>query len=122
MSTIPEEVTTQTGEVEKSAKTKAVIVYALQAAGILTGGLTAIVGLILNYAQKAEVTGTVAESHFRWQMRTFWFSLLWMVVSIILTFAFIGYFTALATSAWVLYRIVRGWLALHEGKPMYQKG
>lgn len=114
--------TTEITGAEKSAKTKAMVVYALQIAGILTGGLTGLVGLILNYAQKNEVQGTLAESHFRWQMRTFWFALLWLVLSMILAFAFIGYFTALATSAWVIYRIVRGWLALNEGKPMYQNG
>ena len=66
-------------EKERSLKTIATVVYALQAAGFFIG-LTWIVAIVLNYIKKEDVAGTWLESHFRWQIRTFWFGLLWGVL------------------------------------------
>ena len=66
-----------------------------------------------------DVRGTWLESHFRWQIRTFWFGLLWSVLGI-LTFIFgIGWFVLIANSLWLIYRILKGWLNLYDNKPMY---
>ncbi|MGB1091891.1 MAG: DUF4870 family protein, partial [Oceanobacter sp.] len=58
--------------------------------------------------------------HFRWQIRTFWFSLLWLVIGVLTSFIVIGYLIIGANSLWLLYRIVRGYLCLRDQRPMYQ--
>lgn len=105
-------------EKERSARSIATVVYALQAASFLLG-ITFIVALIVNYVKLDDVRGTLAESHFRWQLRTFWFALLWSVVGIILLLVVIGYFVLVANCIWVIYRIAKGWLNLNDGKAMY---
>ncbi len=95
------------------------IIYGLYAASLVVG-VTYIVAIILNYVKKDEVVGTMYESHFRWQMRTFWFSLLWFVIGCITAFFIVGFFVLIANGIWFIYRIVIGWLRLSEGKPMYQ--
>lgn len=84
-------------------------------------GLTAIVGIILNYLKKNEVAGTYLESHFRWQIRTFWFGLLWSVIGAVALTILIGWVILLANFVWIIYRIVKGWLRLNENKPMYEE-
>jgi uncharacterized membrane protein len=84
------------------------------------GGLTAIAGIILNHLRKDSVKGTLYESHFRWQMRTFWYALLWMFLSGFLILIAIGYVLIFAVFIWYLVRMIKGWLCLVEGKPMYQ--
>lgn len=101
-----------------AAKTITTVVYALQAVSILIG-LTFIAAIIVNYVKKGDVEGTWLASHFRWQMRTFWFSLLWTLIAVVTMLIVVGYFIMLANVVWVIYRVVRGWLALNEGKPMY---
>lgn len=104
---------------EQSLKTITTVVYALQAVSFFIG-ITFIAGVIVNYIKKSEVEGTWLESHFRWQIRTFWFSVLWSVIGFILVFVLIGYLVLAADALWVIYRIVRGWLNLSEGKAMYK--
>jgi len=105
-------------ESEKSAKTLTTIIYALYAASFLAG-VTAIVGIVMNYVKKEDVAGTFLESHFRWQIRTFWFGLLWSVVGMITLIILVGWAILTATGIWIIYRIVKGWLRLNENKPMY---
>jgi uncharacterized membrane protein len=116
------------------------IIYALHAVSAVIGltsgvtvigsfifGLPSIVAVIMNYAYRWRVRGTFLESHFRWQIRTFWFALLmaaivWLV-SVPLIFAIIGFATLwlglTIISLWLIYRIVRGWIALRDGRSMY---
>ena len=103
---------------EEQNKSITQIIYGLYAAGFLTGGLTSIAAIILNYVKREDVAGTLYESHFRWQIRTFWFSLLFSVIGWITTIILIGFLILLATVIWVIYRIVVGWLRLNEGKPI----
>ena len=102
----------------KSARTITMVVYALQAVAFFVG-ITAIVAIVINYVKQGDVRGTWLASHFRWQIRTFWFSLLWCVVGFALAFVMVGYLVLLADAVWVIYRIVKGWLRLVDGKPMY---
>ncbi len=106
-------------EALQSARTLTIVVYALQAASFLVG-MTFVVAVIINYVKRDEVRGTWLESHFRWQIRTFWYSLLWAVVGILTFVLVVGYFVLVADAIWVVYRIVRGWLRLNDGKPMYE--
>jgi uncharacterized membrane protein len=95
------------------------IIYGLYAASLVVG-VTYFVAIILNYVKRDDVVGTIYESHFRWQMRTFWFSLLWFVIGLITVFIIVGFVVWIASGIWFIYRIVIGWLRLSEGKPMYQ--
>lgn len=100
----------------ESLKTLVAVVYGLQLAGFLVA-FTPVVGVILNYVKRAEARGTWLESHFTWQIRTFWWSLLWGAVGLALVIVIVGFFILLATAVWVLYRAIRGWVELSEGKP-----
>ena len=110
-------------------------IYALHGFSVLTGilssalvvtaflsGWPSIIAVILNYVKRSEVRGTWVESHFRWQIRTFWFALAWLLAGAVPFFTLIGIPIAMliwiATGVWVVYRIVRGWVALVEKKAM----
>jgi uncharacterized membrane protein len=97
----------------------------ISSAAIVTAFLTgwpSLLAVILNYAKRSEVRGTWLESHFSWQIRTFWWALFWVVTAFVLFMTIIGIPLALlmfvGTGLWVLYRIVRGWLALNDGRPI----
>lgn len=108
-------------EAVKSAKTLTTIIYALYAASYFVG-ITAIVAIVINYIKKEDVAGTFLESHFRWQIRTFWFGLLWGALGGITVLIIIGWAVLIADGIWIIYRIVKGWLRLNENKPMYESG
>jgi len=114
------------------------VVYALHAFSLLTGiigtatvvgafltGWPSIIAVILNYIKRSEARGTWLESHFRWQIRTFWFGLLWIalcVAFIIVTFGIGLLFMWLPITLvglWFVYRIVRGWVTVGDRRPMY---
>ena len=93
--------------------------------GAFLTGWPSIIAVILNYVKQSEVRGTWLESHFRWQIRTFWYGLLWVglcVLFIIGTFGIgilIAWLPLLIVGVWFVYRTVRGWIALREGRGMY---
>jgi uncharacterized membrane protein len=114
------------------------LVYALHAFSLLTGvlgpltvisafltGWPSIIAVILNYVKRGEAQGSWLESHFRWQIRTFWFGLLWVVLCamfVVLTFGIgliIVWLPLAIVTIWLIYRIVRGWLALSNRRSMY---
>jgi uncharacterized membrane protein len=99
-------------------KTLTTLVYALQAAGFLLPPIVWIVAVIINYVKREDVAGTWLESHFRWQIRTFWFGLLWAVPGVILFVLIVGWFILAADAIWIIYRIVKGWLYLSDNRPM----
>jgi uncharacterized membrane protein len=114
------------------------VIYALHAFSLLTGiigtativgafltGWPSIIGVILNYVKRSDVRGTWLESHFRWQIRTFWFGLLWIVLCLVFVVATFGIGILIAwlpmgvVGLWFVYRIGRGWVAVSNGHPMY---
>ena len=101
-----------------SLKNIATAVYALQAASFIFG-ITYFIAIIVNYVKREDAQGTWIESHFRWQIRTFWFGLLWFVLGGLTFFIVIGWFILFAAALWLIYRILKGWLNLNDGKPMY---
>lgn len=105
------------GEKIRSLKSLTQVVYVLYALSYFTG-ITAIVGIIINYVKKDDAAGTWLESHFRWQIRTFWFGLLWAVIGAMTAFIAIGFAVLFANFCWIIYRIVKGWLNLNDNKPM----
>ena len=93
-------------------------IYLLQALGYFTF-LPVIVAIILNYICLDDVRGSWLESHFRWQIKTFWFFMVWFILGSITLLLGIGWFILVATYIWVVYRIIKGWLRLSESKEMY---
>jgi uncharacterized membrane protein len=102
---------------EKSLKTLTTVVYALQAAGFLVG-ITWIVAVVIDYVKRDEAKGTWLESHFSWQIRTFWWGLLWGALGVITFLILIGWLILVADAIWIIYRIVKGWLYLNDNKPI----
>jgi uncharacterized membrane protein len=111
------------------------VIYGLHAFSAVTGmlspamivtafltGWPSIIAVILNYVKRSEVRATWLDSHFSWQIRTFWYALLWVVLGAILFATVVGIVVALplwfATGIWVLYRIIRGWMALGSQKEL----
>jgi uncharacterized membrane protein len=114
------------------------VIYGLHAFSIVTGIVTAatvvgafltgwpsLIAVILNYVKRSEARGTWLESHFRWQIRTFWFGLLWVALCFLFVVFTLGIGILIAwlplgvVGLWFIYRIARGWLALVDRRPMY---
>ncbi len=89
-------------------------------------GIPSIIAVIMNYLKRDEARGTYLESHFSWQLRTFWFALFWIVligvVSAPLMLVLVGFGTwmlgILVVGIWIIYRVVRGWMRLRDGQPI----
>ena len=111
------------------------LVYALHAFAVMTGvlgsafvlgafvaSLPSVVAVVLNYARRDAVRGTWLESHFRWQIRTFWFAVLWVMIAVLTGLTLIGLPLALLFAAvaglWVFYRVARGWWTLLQRQPL----
>jgi uncharacterized membrane protein len=114
------------------------VIYGLHAFSLLTGiigavtvvaafltGWPSLIAVILNYVKRREVRGTWLESHFRWQIRTFWFGLLWVTLCGLFVLATLGLGLLIIwlplglVGVWFIYRIASGWLRLMERRPMY---
>ena len=139
MSTPNPAATSADASVDPSLVSYTHIIYALHTLAVLIGltsavtivgsfvfGVPSIIAVIMNYVRQSDVRGTFLESHFRWQIRTFWFALLWFIVigavSLPLVLVLVGFVTLwvgfLVLGIWVIYRIIRGWLALGERRPI----
>jgi uncharacterized membrane protein len=111
------------------------VIYGLHAFSAVTGllgaafvvtaflsGWPSIIAVILNYIKRSDVRGTFLDSHFSWQIRTFWFALLWALLALGLALTVVGiplaWGVAMVAGIWVLYRILRGWLALISEREM----
>lgn len=101
----------------ESLKRITLLIYILYAFAYFAG-ITAIIGIMLNYIKREEVAGTWLESHFRWQMRTFWFGLLWAVIGGLTWLIGIGVLVLIVNCLWIVYRVVKGWLYFNDNKPM----
>jgi len=114
------------------------VIYALHGVSLVTGIVTAVtvvgafltgwpslLAVILNYVKRSEARGTWLESHFRWQIRTFWFGLLWVTLCLLFVVATLGIGLLIAwlplavVGLWFIYRILSGWLALIDRRPMF---
>ena len=102
---------------DKNLKPLTTVVYALQAVGFFVQ-ITWIVAVVINYVKLDDVKGSWLESHFRWQIRTFWWGLLWAVIGAITFLIVVGWFILAADTIWIIYRIVKGWLYLNDNKPI----
>ena len=100
-----------------SLKTLSTVIYALYAVSLFFG-VTALAAIVLNYIKREDAQGTWLESHFRWQIRTFWWSLLWLIVGAITLIILVGWVVWGVACIWFIYRIAKGWLNLNDNKPM----
>jgi len=98
-------------------KNLATVVYALQAAGFAIL-LSYFIAPVVIYLKRKTVAGTWVESHFEWQLATFWYSLIWIAAGLGTLPTPIGYVLLVSASLWVAYRIVQGWSRLSQGRPM----
>lgn len=123
------------GQPSESLVTTTHVIYGLHALSVLIGassivniigafvfGIPSIVAVIMNYAMQSEARGTFLESHFRWQIRTFWFAAGWIMLSWMLFVTIIGipfsWALVIVAGLWVVYRIARGWVALASREPL----
>jgi len=107
----------QTDEKLASLKTLATVIYALYALSLFSG-ITAIVAIVLGYIKLDDAKGTWLESHFRWQIRTFWWSVVWFTLGVLTWIILVGWVVLGVACVWFIYRIAKGWLNLNDGKPM----
>jgi uncharacterized membrane protein len=129
---------TPSGAQESSLVSWTQVIYALHAFSLVMGilgaativgafltGWPSIIAVILNYVKRGEVRGTWLESHFRWQIRTFWFGLLWVLLCGLFVALTLGlglilvWFPLGLVAIWFIYRVARGWMRLTSGRPMY---
>jgi len=115
------------------------VIYALHGFSLVTGivgaatvvgafltGWPSIIAVIVNYVKRSDVRGTWLETHFRWQIRTFWFGLLWVTLCGLFIVATLGIGLLIAwlpltlVGLWFIYRVARGWLRLKDHRPMYE--
>ncbi len=111
------------------------VMYGLHAVSALSGILTSatvvgafvfgwpsIIAIVINYLTREQVRGTWLETHWRWQLRSFWFAALWLLIAGLLFITLIGIPAAIlaiiGTGVWVLYRVIRGWMALLDRRAM----
>ncbi len=119
------------------------ITYLLYVVSYFTAGLLWIVPIVMNYAKRHDADGSWLATHFDWQIKTFWYSIVWFVLGIvIIAFALGGFGVSMLTDSsnnmaigsvllagvgllimlftfiWHLYRIIRGWIALTDNRPV----
>ena len=115
------------------------VIYSLHAFSLVTGiigaatvvgafltGWPSIIAVILNYVKRSEARGTWLASHFRWQIRTFWFGLVWVALCVVFVVATLGLGMLIVwlplgvVGVWFICRVASGWLRLKDRRPMYQ--
>jgi uncharacterized membrane protein len=96
------------------------IMYGLHTASWFSAGFFSVIAIILNYVKRDDLPDEFFRSHFRWQARSFWFTLLWLALSspLFILFLFPGLAAWTVIGLWYLYRFIRGWWSFIENKPM----
>ena len=122
--------TTMTVEADRSLVNLTHLTYGLHAIGLALGifgastvvgaflGFPSLIALIINYVKRGDMRGTWLESHVTWQIRTFWWSLLWWLVGVSTLLLGVGFIVLAADAVWVIYRIVKGFLNWNDNRPM----
>jgi len=106
----------QTDRWLEPGQTNALVVYVLYLVGMVIG-VTGLIGLVIAYVNRGKAGGFV-ESHYTWQIRTFWIGLLYALISFVLMFVIIGFVLAFAVAVWFIVRCIIGIQALQRGEPI----
>lgn len=108
------------GEAESALRPLTHVMYGLHTLSWFSAGLFSVVAIVLNYLKRDSLPNAFYRSHFRWQARSFWFTLGWLALTapLWLIFVFPGYAAWFVIGLWYLYRFVRGWWAFAENRPM----
>lgn len=106
----------QNSEALRSMKTYSMIVYGLYTLGLFLGGLPTLIGLIMAYVKRNDFSGTIYKEHMTLLIRTFWYSLVFSFLGAITTWLYIGFVILFAVCVWYVYRLVRGFVRMHDGK------
>jgi uncharacterized membrane protein len=138
-SSAPQSTSANAGGPSQSLISTTLLVYALFGVAAVAGlvssgfplvaplvGLVGIIGLILAYVKRGDAAGTWLQSHYRWLIRTFWFSLLWgllgglvlVTLGLILIGIPIAFCIWIAATIWVMYRLIRGYVLFNDSKPV----
>jgi uncharacterized membrane protein len=96
----------------------AIAIWGLYLASFVTVGITALIGLIIAYVKKPELSSTPFGSHMTSAIRTFWISLVGGVIGMILSVIMIGYLLLLLVGLWALFRCVRGLIKAVDNRPI----
>jgi uncharacterized membrane protein len=96
------------------------VMYALHTASWFSAGIFSVIAMIINYVKRPDLPDDFFRSHFRWQARSFWFTLLWLLLAspLWLLLVFPGVVAYTVIGLWYLYRFIRGWLSFAEKRPM----
>jgi uncharacterized membrane protein len=96
------------------------VLYALHTITWFSGGIFSVVAIVINLVKSGDLPDDFYRSHWRWQARTFWFALLWFVVTwpLFLLLFFPGAVAWFVVGLWYLYRCLRGWIAFNDRRPM----
>lgn len=103
-------------ETARSMKTYTMIVYGMYVLGLFLGGLPTVIGLIMAYVKRGDFRGTIYSEHMGLLIRTFWYSLLFSILGAMLAWLYIGIPVLFAVAVWYIYRLVRGFARLSDGK------
>lgn len=111
----------ETTDIDKGLNQRQLIhlMYGLFALSILSAGffgVAAIAAIVLAYLKRGDMVGTIYAGHIDWIIRTFWWGLLWLVLSAIAAMIFIGFVTGVIAVVWIIYRLAKGWLAHFAGE------
>ena len=133
---------TMSDDKRRSLTTYNHITYLLYVLSYFTAGLLWIVPIFMNYAKRRDADGTWLATHFDWQIKTFWYSIALFAIGVLIVafalggfgvsmfaetnniaigsvlLAILGFMVMGFTFIWHLYRIVRGWIALADGRPV----
>lgn len=96
-------------------KSSVFILWALYGVGVISGGFVTLCGVIFAYIKKGSARNAFEESHCRYAIRTFWYSLLWTVIGLALSFIGVGVFILVIAAIWYIYRVIKGLIRASEG-------
>ncbi len=96
------------------------ILYGLHLLSWFSAGAFSVIAMVVNYVKRPDLPDEFFRSHFRWQARSFWFTLLWLAITspLFLLFWIPGAAAWFLVGLWYLYRFIRGWLSFAESRAM----
>lgn len=103
-------------EAIRSMKTYSMIVYGMYVLGLFLGGLPTVIGLVMAYVKRSNFGDTIYSEHMSLLIRTFWYSLLFSILGAMTAWLYIGIPVLFAVAVWYIYRLVRGFARLTDGK------